>query len=165
MKNASRNATYLSRQILIDCLAHVIREKIVQSANRADFLSIMADETCGVSTTEQIAVAIRYLGITNDGSTEVAEDFQLEKVDAEGITDSLLTKLREWKVELGKLRGKGFDGASAMSGHISGVTKRILQALPQAKYFTHCRNHCLNLVLVNSCKDVPEVRNYGFFQS
>lgn len=101
----------------------------------------MADETCDVSTTEQMAVAIRYLRITNDGSTEVAEDFlgfiQLEKVDAEGITDSLLTKLREWKVELSKLRGKGFDGASAMSGHISGVTTRIQQALSKQSTSLH----------------------------
>lgn len=40
LKNAPRNATYLSPQIqnqLIDCLAHVIREKIVQNANRANF--------------------------------------------------------------------------------------------------------------------------------
>ena len=80
-------------------------------------------------------------------------------MNAEGITDALLTKLGEWKVDVSKWRGKGFDGATTMSGHISGVTTRIQQALSQAKYFTHCRNHCLNLVVVSSCKDVPEVRN------
>ena len=25
---------------------------------------------------------------------------------------------------------------------------------------THCRRHCLNLVIVNSCQNVPEVRNF-----
>lgn len=64
----------------------------------------MADETCDVSTPEQMAVAIRYLRITNDGSTEVAKDFfgffQLKKTNAEGITDALLTKLGEWKVDV-----------------------------------------------------------------
>ncbi|XP_062511262.1 uncharacterized protein LOC134187161 [Corticium candelabrum] len=124
----------------------------------------MADETCDVSTTEQTAVAIRYLRISSDGSREVAEDFlgfvQLKETNAEGITDALLTKLGKWNVDVSKLRGKGFDGASTMSGHISGITTRIQQALPQAKYFTHCQNHCLNLVVVNSCKDVPEVRNF-----
>ena len=47
-----------------------------------------------------------------------------------------------------------------MSGHVSGVTTRIMESLPKAKYFTHCRNHCLNLVIVNSCSEVPEVRNF-----
>ena len=167
LKNARRNATYFSPQIqdhLIDCLAHIIRNIIVQKANEADFLSIMADETCDVSTTEQMAVAIRYRRISSDGSREVAEDFlgfvQLKETNAEEITDDLLTNLGKWNVDVSKLRGKGFDGASTMSGHVSGVTTRIQQALPQAKYFTHCRNHCLNLVVVNSCKDVPEVRNF-----
>ena len=100
----------------------------------------------------------------NDGSREVAEDFlgfvQLKETNAEGITDALLTNLGKWNVDVSKLRVKGFDGASTMSGHVSGVTTRIQQALPQEKYFTHCRNHCLNLVVVNSCKDVPKVRNF-----
>ena len=161
LKNAPRNATHLLPQIqnqLIDCLAHIIRNKIVQNANEADFLSIMADETCDVSTTEQMAVAIRYLRFSSDGSREVAEDFlgfvQLKETNAEGITDALLTNLGKWNVDVRKLRGKGIDRASTMSGHVSGVKTRIQKALPQAKYFTHCRNHCLNLVVVNSCKDV-----------
>ena len=47
-----------------------------------------------------------------------------------------------------------------MAGHVSGVSTRIQQALPKAKYFTHCRNHCLNLVVVNSCQEVPAIRNF-----
>ena len=40
LKNAPRNATYLSPHIrnqLIDCFTHVIREKIVREANKTDF--------------------------------------------------------------------------------------------------------------------------------
>ena len=68
----------LSPQIqnqLIDCLAHVIWEKIDQKANKAEFLSIMADGICYVSTTEQMAVAIRYLRNNDVGNAEVTEDF------------------------------------------------------------------------------------------
>jgi len=86
LKNAPRNATYVSRQIqnqLIDCLAH-IKEKIVLNATKADLYH-------------------------HQRSVEVAEHFlrfiQLEKVNAEGITDSPLIKLGELKVELGKLKG------------------------------------------------------------
>ena len=47
-----------------------------------------------------------------------------------------------------------------MSGHLSGVTNRIQGIFPQEKYFAHCRNHCLNLLIVNTCHNVPEVRNF-----
>jgi len=55
--------------------------------------------------------------------------------------------------------GKGFDGASTMSGHVSGVQARISEKFPRAKYFTHCSSHCLNLVVVHCCK-VPMIRNF-----
>lgn len=89
-----------------------------------------------------MTVAIRYLRTNDCGNAEVTGDFrgfiQLKETNAEGITDVLLIKLGEWKVNVSKWRGKGFDGASTMSRRISGVITRIEQALPQAKYFTHC---------------------------
>ena len=119
LNNAPRNATYVSPQIqnqLIESLAHEIRERIVQEVNKALFLSIMADETCDVCTTEQMAVAIRYLTANNGDMVEVTEDFlgfiQLKETNAAGITDALLAKLRKWKVDVSKWGGKGFDGAS-----------------------------------------------------
>lgn len=167
LKNAPRNARYLSPQIqnqLIDCMAKVIRKYIVEEAMKVDFFSVIADETCDASTTEQMSVCIRYIRSDGSGKIEVSEDFlgfvQLKETNAAAITDKLLTKLSEWNLELSKLRGKGFDGASVMSGHVSGVTTRIQQALPKAKYFTHCRSHCLNLVIVSSCNNVPEVKNF-----
>ena len=167
LKDAPRNATYLSPEIqnqLIESVAHVIRREIVNEAMKADFFSIMVDETCDVSTTEQMSVCIRYIRRKDDGSIEVAEDFlgfvQMEETNAAAITEALLSNLRKWGINLNKWRGKGFDGAPVMAGEVSGVSVRILQAVPQAKYFTHCRNHCLNLVVVNSCKTVPDIRNF-----
>ena len=168
LENAPKNAKYLSPKIqnqLIECIAQVIRRRVVQEAMQADYFSIMADETCDASTTEQLSVCIRYIRCKDGlvGTFEVAEDFlgfiQLEEMNAEAITKALLENLRNWNVDLTKWRGKGFDGASVMSGYINGVSKRIQDALPGARFFTHCRNHCLNLVVVNSCRDVPAIRN------
>ena len=47
-----------------------------------------------------------------------------------------------------------------MSGHVSGVQARITSKLPKAKFFVHCRSHCLNLVIVASCSKDPEIRNF-----
>lgn len=149
---------------LIECLENVIRRQIVREAMAAEYFSIMADETCDAITQEQMSVCIRYIRVKDDGVSEVAEDFlgfvQLEECNAAGVTEALLTSLTKWDVDLSKRRGKGFDGASVMTGHVSGESERITQALPRAKYFTHCRNHCLNLVAVNSCQEVSAIRNF-----
>ena len=59
-----------------------------------------------------------------------------------------------------QLVGKGFDGASTMIGHVSGVLARLQELYRNAKYFTHCRNHALNLVIIAGCNNVPDVRNF-----
>ena len=103
-------------------------------------------------------------GKGNSGSLEVGEDFlgfvELPETDAATVTDAILTALKKWNVDLRKWRGKGFDGTPTMSGLLSGVNVRIQRILPQAKYFTRCRNYYLNLVIVNSCQSVPEIRAF-----
>lgn len=56
------------------------------------------------------------------------------------------TYLQECNLDLGNLRGQGYDGASVMSCHVNGVRSRIQRIQPRALY-NHCRGHCLNLVL------------------
>ena len=46
---------------------------------------------------------------------------------------------------------KGYDGASVMSGHCSGVQQRVREVAPHAIY-VHCHAHVLNLVLVDCVK-------------
>ena len=169
LKNAPCNARYLSPKTqneLIDSFASILRSNIVAEAMKSQFFSIMADETCDISKIEQLSLCIRYLK-DNNGSLEVAEDFlgfvQLPETNAAAITEAMLGALKDWNIDLQKWRGKGFDGAAIMSGRQSGVSTRIQQTLPYAKYFTHCRSHCLNLVIVNSCQNVPEVRNFMSF--
>ena len=80
-----------------------------------------------------MAAAIRYHSANTGGVVKVTEDSSSSETNAAGITDALLAKLREWKVDVSKWRGKGFDGACTMSGHTSGVTTSIQQTSPQVK--------------------------------
>ena len=43
---------------------------------------------------------------------------ELEQTEADTIT-TFLRKLDEWGVNMSKIRGQGYDGASNMSGHVS----------------------------------------------
>ncbi len=55
--------------------------------------------------------------------------------------------------------GQGYDGASVMSGRHSGVAARI-KAKTNHAFYVHCNAHCLNLVLVDSTKSVPESETF-----
>ena len=52
------------------------------------------------------------------------------------------------------------DGVTTMSGHVSGVSAQLQQLYPNVKYFTHCRNYALNLVVIAGCNSVPDVCNF-----
>ena len=165
--NAPRNASYLSpttQNEIIECIESDIREQIVAQCVESMFMSVMADETTDCGATEQLSICVRYVNQTSSGKSEVCEDFlgfaELKEANAETITDTILiTRMSKWGADLSKLRGKGFDGASTMSGHISGVQARITENLLHARYFTHCSSHCLNLVVVHCCR-VPMIRNF-----
>jgi len=51
------------------------------------------------------------------------------------------------------VRGLCFDGAATMSGHRSGVQKRISDVQPNS-IFIHCSNHSLDLALSDTIKTV-----------
>lgn len=57
---------------------------------------------------------------------------ELPITDASTITDSLLGNLSKWTLDLERLGGMGFDGASNMSSTQSGVQARIMQRHPKA---------------------------------
>ena len=50
-----------------------------------------------------------------------------------------------------KLRGKCYDGVSAMSSSKHGIAKRISDLEPRAVY-THCYGHALNMAAVDTLK-------------
>ena len=55
-------------------------------------------------------------------------------------------------------RGRCYDGASVMSGNISGVKQKIAGDEPRAVY-VHCLAHSLNLALQDSARNLPTYRD------
>ena len=150
LQTAPRNAMYLSPAIqneLIECCAIDIRETLLKKIKEAKFFSVLADESVDISGTQQMSICIRYVS-DKDTKTEIREDFlgfcPLPKQDAVTISEAILRQLTEMGLEASLLRGQGYDGASTMSGQISGVQTRIQEQYSRAVY-THCRTHALNL--------------------
>lgn len=89
------------------------------------------------------------------------EDF-LEFVPVYDCTGENLSHVIEERLlhlgfDLTKLRGQGYDGASAMRGEFRGVQARLLEKYPKALY-THCVAHNLNLCLSDATK-VRQIQN------
>ncbi|CAN0846966.1 Zinc finger MYM-type protein 1 [Linum grandiflorum] len=60
--------------------------------------------------------------------------------------------LSKYNLQLHKIRGQGYDGASNMSGEYNGLKALFPQECPYA-YFVHCFAHRLQLTLVALAKD------------
>ncbi|XP_033731590.1 zinc finger MYM-type protein 1-like [Pecten maximus] len=143
---------------IIGLCEQAIREHIVEKCNNAVCYSFLADEATDASTMEQIAMVVRFY---SESDKMVREDF-IGFVTAESTTgEALATKFidgqRNAGLNIHKMRGQGYDGASNMSGRHRGVQARIKEVVPEAIYI-HCKAHSLNLAIVHACREVL-VRN------
>ena len=62
-----------------------------------------------------------------------------------------MSKLAEVGLDLLKVRGQCYDGASNMAGKFNGAQALITERVPQA-YYVHCKSHCLNIAVVHISK-------------
>ena len=67
------------------------------------------------------------------------------------IAEAIMSKLAEVGIDLLKVRGQCYDGASNMAGKFNGAQTLVKERVPQA-YYVHCKSHCLNLAVVHSSK-------------
>ena len=66
--------------------------------------------------------------------------------------------LKDLKLPVKDLIGKGFDGAANMSGKDEGVQRHLTEAGAEFSIYFHCFADKLNLVLEQSVETVPSVK-------
>lgn len=161
LQNCPRNATYMSSGIqnqIIDIIGSIIIKKLVNKINRSNCFTVLADETCDISGTEQFSLCVRYF----DSDTKMMrEDFlkfvPVVDVTGNGLAVVLIDNLKNIGLDLKFLRGRGYDGASATRGHFNGVQAVVKRSYPLALYF-HCSSHSLNLAISDAC-NIKSIRN------
>ena len=156
LENGPKNAKYTSPMIqnsIITIMASQVRRSICSSVRMAGFYSIMADETKDLSKQEQLSIVVHYVE-----SATVKETFLTfllaGNLNAESLSQYILDTLKQYDLDPQMIVSQGYDGASVMSGHCSGVLQRIRQVAPYAAY-VHCQTHTLNLVVVDCAKENP----------
>ena len=81
---------------------------------------------------------------------------KLERVTSltgKSLAEVIITILANMNLPIGNLVGKGFDGASNMSGKDEGVQQHLTAAGADKSVYFHCFAHRLNLVLEKSISE------------
>ena len=98
-------------------------------------------------------MVLRFIDKTSDIPDKFVGFIPAVKTSGQMLAETILSALDSFKLDIANCRGQGYDGASAMSSSRCGVQGLIRQRNDKAVY-SHCRSHCLNMVIVPSCKDI-----------
>lgn len=155
---SQRNATYLGHDTqneIIDCLAEMVCTSIISEVAQSEVFNILIDETKDPNRKEQMSFVIRYY--YNGSVCESFLGFEAAQcLDAAALSQKIIQILQKHGLDYkNHLVGQAYDGASVMSGKNAGVQARMKAEAPLA-FYVHCNVHCLNLVLVDSVKCIPE---------
>ena len=100
---------------------------LVSEIQSSPFVTIMVDETTDVSNMEQATFVIRI--VTED--FKVHEEFlglyEVPSIDSKTLVAKIKDILLRMNININKVRGQCYDGASTMKGHRSGVSTVISQ--------------------------------------
>lgn len=157
-----RTGIHLSHDIVneqCNIIGAMLLRMVIQrfNANKAiSQFTILADETRDVSGTEQMSVCIRWTNKVLAAQEDFLGLYSLKGLGqrSEILAACLMDVMTRCQLSFSELHGQGYDGASAMSGAISGVAQRMKERSPNA-HFVHCLAHCLNLAVAESGKSVP----------
>ena len=110
------NAKYTSPTIqneILGTASTMVVEELVAEANES-FISVVANESCDISGKKQLRIVLRYTK-----GEKVNESFtgfvDMSLVSAESISAAVLAHLSRIGVDLQKLVGQGYDGASTVN--------------------------------------------------
>lgn len=141
---------------ILSLLSLELQNILVLEVSKAPFYGIMADETTDISTKEQMSFNFR---VVNDELT-INEIFMglydISATDSETLFKVVEDVLLRCQLKFSSCRGQCYDGASNVSGSITGLQTRVREVEPRA-LFTHCAGHKLNLISQDAMKKIPEV--------
>ena len=160
LENAGKNATYTSHIAVVEFLQALgtwVEESTLKRLQRASYYSIMADECTDITTVEELSVFCRW---EEDGLPveHFLEIVHLQKANAESIHSALIECLKQKNLQVKRIVGMGFDGASTFSGPKTGVQARMKKLAPHA-LFVHCHCHLLQLACVQAANSTPGIKH------
>ncbi|KAL3888791.1 hypothetical protein ACJMK2_001152 [Sinanodonta woodiana] len=139
--------------------------EIVGRIKLAKYFAVILDCTPDISHQEQMSMVLRYVadGSHSHVSAGVYEHFIkfiiVESSTGEHLFNTLIQELEMLGLDVGNIRGQGYDIGANMKGHNSGLQARLLERNPRA-FFTPCVCHNFNLVLGDMAKTCPDAMTF-----
>ena len=131
----------------------MIQRDLAEAAARSGCFSVIADGTTDVSGKEQFSLCLRYVEDDLTPKEKFVGMYECPDSGAETLSKAVLDVTLRLMGGTAMLRGQCYDGASNMSGRLSGVQARITREQPKAIY-VHCSNHALDLALTEQAREV-----------
>ena len=115
------------------------------------FYSVIADEVTDTVNRKHLSLVTCYFDPESKTAAERLLDFSACHLGVFGnaIAETILDLLQKNDLDPELLRGRGYDGASNMTGKVKGAAAIITSKHPLALYF-HCASHQLNLAVIKS---------------
>ncbi|XP_073152805.1 uncharacterized protein [Henckelia pumila] len=155
LENAPKNAQYIAPEIqkkILHIMANRVRQMIREKVGDKCFC-ILVDEARDISKREQMAIILRFV---NNHGILTKRFFAIKSVSdttSLNLKKEISNVLVHHDLEVKKIRGQGYDGASNMRGEWNGLQALFLRDCPCA-YYVHCFAHRLQLTLFSAAKDV-----------
>ena len=92
-----------------------------------------------------------------DDNLAVHEEF-IGLYSLESLIFTIKDVLLRMNLKIENCRGQCYDGASSMSGQVSGVAKKVMDLEHRALY-THCYGHALKLAVQDSIKNIKLIQD------
>ncbi|KYN28567.1 Zinc finger MYM-type protein 1 [Trachymyrmex cornetzi] len=144
---------------IVELFANQVVRQNLEIIKSADFYAISLDETSDISRLEQVSICIR-IALDNLTTMEFFMGFySTENTKAQTLFDIVNDVHTPYDLKFSNLRGQCYDGASNVSGRITGLQARIRDVEPRAIY-VHCTAHTLNLVVQDAIEHVSYARNF-----
>ena len=160
METHPQNLSYFSPSIqneMIGILSNMIIEIIKSEVISAKYFSIECDEVTSHKRAF-MSVIVRYV-YDYCIWERCIKLHRVTNLTGQSLAAVIIAILANMNFPICNLVGKGFDGASNMSGKDEGVQQHLTAAAADKSIHFHCFAHKLNLVLEKSVKNVPSVND------
>lgn len=160
LSNSSKVSKYTSSTIqneLLNLISSEVLLKIVSEIKNARYYSLIVDSTLDITKKEQLSLSFRYINSRGYPEERFIKFIEMPSGSAETYFNIIISELKSLDISLQLCRGQAYDGASTMSGAISGLKTRIQEQVSEALYI-HCCAHNLNLALVDSITSCAEIK-------
>ena len=159
---ARNESKWLSHDILnemTELFAHDVLRTLKEEIKRAEFFSIIMDETADITVKEQVSVCFRVVTECLEIEELFIGFYQTASTTGDALFNLFKDVLLRLSLPVKNCRGQCYDGASNMSGIRNGLQARVKELEPRALY-VHCMAHVMNLVVQDVAHNIPECRNF-----